>query len=426
MATLRVRLTRLAVAAGEALRPVLLRVLPKKTLKAVKARLVLRNSGAQHARRPYRAGEHPAGVNLIGYLRAEMGLGQGCRLMAAALEASGLPWCALEVRPPGSAACSERGFEARVAKTARYAVNLIHINAEQLPMLQLALPLETWDGRFNIGIWLWELEDFPDEWTPQFAAVDAIWTPSRFNTEAIARKSPVPVFTVPYGIEAPVDPSLSRAAFGLPEDRFLFLSMYDVNSTAQRKNPLGAIRAFQRAFPPEQREAALAVKVNNPNEAELAALKAAIGVYSDSVFIIGGGRPMTKLAVNSLIACCDVFVSLHRSEGFGLVIAEAMLLGKPCIATNWSANTDFMDETNACPVAFTLVPIGEDCGPYKAYQRWAEPDLDDAASYMRRLCGDPGYYAALSEAARRRIAEDFSVGRSAQALRERLAELGVV
>lgn len=423
---LKTYLAKMTCAVGDAMRPVLTRILPMKTLKFIKSRLIEGNAKAQQQRQPFLAGKYPVGVNLIGYIRAEMGLGQGCRLMAAALEQSALPYTILKIKVPGGVSNLESGFEERIGKAARYGVNLIHINAEQMPLLQLNLPMETWDYRYNIGIWLWELEDFPDEWVPQFAAVDEIWTPSTFNSASIAAKSPVPVVTIPYGIEAPVEAAFDRAHFGLPEGKFLFLCMYDVNSTARRKNPLGAIEAFRLAFLPEQTDVGLVIKVNNPNEAELAALRAACGAYERSVYIIGAAQPMTKVEVNSLIAATDSFISLHRSEGFGLVIAEAMLLGKPCVATAWSANMDFMDESCACPVDYTLVPIGEDCGPYKAYQRWAQPDIRNAAAYLQRLVDDKAYYAAISKQARQRISQDFSPASSAAKMRERLRALGML
>lgn len=419
-------LARAAVYVGEALRPMLVRVLPMETLKNCKNRLMDRNSRAQRSRVPFEEGAYPSGVNLIGYARAGMGLGQGCRLMAAALEHAPFPYTVLDIRLPSGAVGTENAFAHRFEKAARYSVNLVHINAEQTPYLHITLPAATWDKRYNIAIWLWELEDFPNEWTEHFSAYDEIWTPTRFNSAAVAKKSPVPVVTIPYGVEAPVCAGFDRAHFGLPGDRFLFLCMYDVNSTSRRKNPLGAIRAFQCAFTPEQKDVALAVKVNGGSEQELRELREAIGEYRDSILLVGDGATMPKEEVNALINACDAFVSLHRSEGFGLVIAESMLLGKPCIATNWSGNVDFMDSGCACPVDFELVPVGEDCGPYKAYQRWAEPNLLHAAAYMRRLSTDPAYCAMLSVAAKRRMEMEFSAERCAQRIQARLAEIGVV
>jgi glycosyltransferase involved in cell wall biosynthesis len=116
-----------------------------------------------------------------------------------------------------------------------------------------------------------------------------------------------------------------------------------------------------------------------------------------------------------LESVCDAFLSLHRSEGFGLGLAESMFLGKPAVGTNWSGNTDFMDARNSCPVDCTLVTLAEDCGPYKAGQRWADPDVDHAAWYLRKLVDDPAWRRRIAEAGRKTITEEFSpqaVGRS--------------
>lgn len=406
--------------AGDRLKPVLLKLLPKSLLKKIKGSLIASAYNDRSERVPYRPGAYPEGINLVGYIKAQMGLGQGCRLMAGALEESGLPFLIMDTRVGNPFNHSDEAWAHKIEKSPRYSVNLFHVNPEQMPPLQLSLPADMLDRRYNIGIWLWELPDFPEEWCGAFSLVDEVWAPSVFNCESIRKKSPVPVTLIPYGIEAPCDEALDRAHFGLPEDQFLFLAMYDANSTIRRKNPLGAIEAFKAAFPPEDASVGLVLKINNPRPEDLELIASALAGYKN-VYLIRHTLP--KAEVNALIKLADAFVSLHRAEGFGLVIAEAMLLGTPVIATNWSANVDFMNAENSCPVAYTLKPVGEDHFVYKAYQIWAEPDIGDAARFMRRLVSDPVYCEGLRENARRFITEHYSMECSARAVKRRLGEI---
>lgn len=404
---------------GDALKPVLLKILPKSLLKRMKGSLIA-SAYSANAKLPFEKDSYPFGINLIGYIRAQMGLGQGCRLMAQAVKQTGIPFLILDTRVGNPFHHDDHSWDEHIRKVPEYSVNIFHVNPEQMPPLQLSLPADTLDRRYNIGIWLWELEDFPDEWLGAFSLVDEVWAPSVFNCESIRKKSPVPVTLIPYGIEAECDDSLTRADFGLPEGIFLFLAMYDANSTIQRKNPLGAVEAFKKAFPPEDSSVGLVLKVNNPTPADMDTLQQALLGY-ENIYLIQQTLP--KTGVNALIRLCDAFVSLHRAEGFGLVIAEAMLVGTPVVATNWSANVDFMNAENSCPVDYELKELGEDFFLYKAYQRWAEPDTAHAARYMKRLASDREFYENLRQNAQDFISAQYSPAKSAEAVKQRLAAI---
>ena len=372
---------------------------------------------------PYDPSAYPPGVNLIGYLTSQMGLGQGARLYARALEAGHVPHVLLDTTVASPSRHGDVEFAGRLAERPVYGTNLVHVNAEQLPRLAAALPAATWNRRFTIGVWLWELAEFPREWTGAFRHVDEIWTPSHFTTHAIARVSPVPVVTVPYGIVAETDPALDRAAFGLPEDAFLFLTLYDVRSYVERKNPYGAIDAFEKAFGTQRTDVLLVVKALNAGPAELNRLQHRIGAARNIRVL---SAMLEKRAVHSLIRACDALVSLHRSEGFGLVLAEAMSLGVPVVATGWSANTDFMDEGNSCPVSSHLVDTGGAYVPLRQRQQWAEPDLSHAAAQMRRLVLEPTYRKRIASAGQDTIRLRFSPSVSAAKMSARLHELGLL
>lgn len=405
---------------GDSMKPFLLKIFPAEFFRRMKGKILKTAYNGASEKLPYVKGAFPEGVNLVGFIKAQMGLGQGCRLMASALEKAEIPFGAIETRVGNPFNHTDTEWEHKLTDKFSYSVNIFHVNPEQMPYLQVSLPSDVLDRRYNIGIWLWELPDFPDRWCDSFRLVDEVWAPSAFNCESIRKKSPVPVTLIPYGIKAEHDESMGRKYFGLPEEQFLFLCMFDTNSTMERKNPLGAVRAFKEAFPPEDNTVGLVVKMNNPTDEHRKILAGELKGYSN-IYIIE--NTMTRTEVNSLIRSADVFVSLHRAEGFGLVIAEAMYLGTPVIATNWSANVDFMTAENSCPVDYVLREIGRDIFFYEAYQKWAEPDLSHAAGYMKKLFSDRKFYNSIRESAMEYIRENYSIEKSAEAVKKRLSEI---
>lgn len=374
-------------------------------------------------KQPYDSKAYPQGINLFGYLKAQMGLGQGVRLIAHAIIQSGLPCTFLNVSVGNPAQHTEKEFEALLAKAPLYNTNIVHINPEQIPLLHQLYSARAWDKRYNIAVWLWELEEFPEEWHSAFRCFDEIWTPSTFTSASIAKSTSLPVITIPYGIHAEAAERFDRRYFKLPEDRFLFLCMYDVNSTMERKNPIGAIDAFCSAFSADSTDVGLVVKINNATPENLSKLMSYIG-QRQNVFVIS--KLMGNVEVQSLIKACDVFLSLHRSEGFGLVMAEAMFLGVPAIATNWSANTDFMKANNSCLVDFSFTDVKNQYYKSRQGQRWANPDNDHAAEYMRQLHADQALYARIAKAGQDYIRSEYSIERSAQKMLARLHDIGVV
>lgn len=389
----------------------------------VKIGAAINPSARSRIKRPYQFGAYPEGINLFGYLMAQMGLGQGARLMAHAILKSGVPYKMINVSIGNPASHNEKEFEPLLTMSPLYNTNIVHINPEQIPLLRLLYPHRAWDKRYNIAVWLWELEQFPSKWNSEFAHFDEIWTPSAFTSASIEGSTTLPVITVPYGIRAEADARFDRHHFKLPEDRFLFLCMYDVNSTMARKNPMGAIDAFCSAFPAESKDVGLVVKINNATPDNLSKLSAYIR-NRQNVFIIS--ELLSKLEVQSLIKACDVFVSLHRSEGFGLVMAEAMYLGIPVIATNWSSNTDFMKPDNSCLVDFRFADVKDPYYQSRQGQRWADPDIDHAAAYMKQLFSDKLLCDHISLAGQTHIQSVYSIDRSVQTMKTRLQEIGVL
>ena len=363
----------------------------------------------------------PFGVNLLGHIRGDFGLGESCRLVAGGLKASSIPFCMINVPQNGAAAETNLDWEAEEQNKYQYSVNLIHLNPNELANAIWKLHPPALKQGYNIAYWLWELPEFPRNWNYAFRLFDEIWTPAEFVSQTLRRCTDKPVCTMPYGLKMPITQSgVDRAFFELPENEFLFLLSYDGNSVSSRKNPEGAIRAYRKAFPPGTKGVGLVIKATHESAARLEEMRKILEGCGN-VYILTDSY--SKPIFNSLVASADAYVSLHRAEGFGLVMAEAMLLGTPVIATAWSANTEFMDENTACLVDAEIVELEEDCPPYQKGWHWAQPDEDQAAMWMRRLYSDPTFREKLITHAKTHLEEHFSPLCAAQKMEERLLEL---
>ena len=274
---------------------------------------------------------------------------------------------------------------------------VLHVNAPMLPLALLRLPNAITRNRPIIGYWAWEMPEVPPEWRPALACVSEIWVPSRFTAAALEPLLPgrVRVVPPPLAVVPPVASALDRTAFGLPADAVVVLVSFNLASSFARKNPFAAIAAFREAFGDRQ-DRILLLKVSHPDHAPadfawLEQMARAPNIRLETKVLPPGDR-------HALTACADIVLSLHRGEGFGLVLAEAMLFGKPVIATGWSGNTDFMDRSNAALVGYRLVPARDDRSVYRGL--WAEPDVAEAAALLRRLADDSRQRDALGERAR--------------------------
>ncbi|HEX4953572.1 MAG TPA: glycosyltransferase [Thermoanaerobaculia bacterium] len=359
------------------------------------------------------------GVNFTGYLTTESGMGEGGRGIARALAHAGIPH-GLHNLELGVASRRQDVSFSGFSTVADYDVNLFYVNADQAAVVYEHLGAEHFRGKYNIGFWSWELAELPERFYPSFAYFHEVWTVSTFCLDAISAVSPVPVRRVNPPVEVPPPGPVDRARFGLPADRFVFLFVFDYLSYLERKNPFGVIEAFRRAFRADDPVTLVLKTVNaewNREGAERLA-RAAEGlpvVFFDDY--------LSKSEVRDLMTAADAYVSLHRSEGYGLTMAEAMALGKPVVATAYSGNLDFMAPTNSLPVGYRLIEITEDAGPYARGASWADPDLDHAAQLMRRLLDEPELARAIGEEARRSIATDHSIAATAATLRRRLGRV---
>ena len=348
----------------------------------------------------------PAGVNLVGWFRGELGLGESVRCMAKACDAVGLPAALVELKLNCLNDNADTTYAARLQAANPYPVNIFHLDPPVAQDIDHHHGPAFRANHYNIAYWAWELPEFPDGWVGKHSYFDEIWCPSEFTRAAIAAKLPKPVLTMPHAISFPVPQGDCRPKFGLPDHTFLFLFVYDLNSTQERKNPRAAIAAYRKAFPAGG-SVGLVIKTHNAdrNTVAFAELQAELAGLPNTHLIC---ETLSRTAVYELQQACDCFVSLHRAEGFGLSVAEAMFLGKPVIATDWSATAEFVNAANGCPVNCRLVTLDRTHGPYSQGQTWADPDIDQAADWMQRLVEDSALRERLGAQAAADIRQRFS------------------
>ena len=367
---------------------------------------------------PASLGKHEAGVNVVEHPDATLGISEDVRMSLLALEAARVPGAVASIR-------NAEADAGTVSREFRYAANLIHCNADLMPQVCGQLGPQALLGRYNIAYCLWELPHLPPQWAASLSLVDEVWVPSRFVYECFARVSPVPVVHLPYAVTAEPDTSLVRKDFGLPEKPFLFLTSFDASSYVARKNPWAAIEAFRRAFDRRRDDVGLVVKCaslreGDPQWGEL------VERISEDPRIHWIDQRIERRRVLALVDLCDAYLSLHRSEGFGRGPAEAMLLGKPVVVTDFSGSTDFATPETACTVKARLIPVGGDEYPFAAGQVWADPDVDMAAGHMERLVEDESLRRSLARRGQRLIRSTYNPTLVGRRFAERLKLVGLL
>lgn len=354
------------------------------------------------------------GMNIVGWFHGYLGVGESARACSRAARAAGFVVDSVGLKLNLNGGQSEALWPDPLAVGGRQGITVAHVDAPQSFDLTTQHPIEMDRSKYRIGYWAWELPDFPDGWIQYASQFDEIWCPSEFCRDAMAPKLPVPVMVMPHSINMPEveqNSSFWRNRFQLPEDSFLFLFTFDFNSYAPRKNPEAVIEAYRKAFVVDGAElnasVGLVLKMHGKGYAEeerkkLDELKHDI----PGLYIVD--ETLDRDELTGLQMSCDCFVSLHRSEGFGLAVAEMMALGKPVISTDWSATSEFVNEQTGCPVKSRLVTLSRNIGPYTKGQKWAEPSVEDAAKWMVKMAADPDAAKKLGAAAKVFIEREYS------------------
>lgn len=360
----------------------------------------------------------PRGVNILSHFCNPSGIQQAALWTKAALERAGFGTSCRDVPVPRYVVPPDRedwlGLEVYPVTILTHAAEPYFESGYERAGL---LPRE---NVYRIAYWAWELENVPDEWVNAAERVDEIWAPTRFVAEAMRARMSKPVHHLLPGVEIGPLEAVSRASIGVPEDHFVFLFMFDFHSQVHRKNPVALFRAFQKAFRKADR-ATLLIKATGGDihSADLAKLRETI--RGPNVILLD--RMMTRAQAYGLIAMSDCFVSLHRSEGFGLGLAEGMLLAKPVIGTAYSGNMDFMNADNSLLVDYEMVQITEDRPIYTRGNRWAEPSIEHAATLMREVFENPAKARARAERAQPEIQRLLSLEAAGERMRRRLEQI---
>ena len=274
--------------------------------------------------------------------------------------------------------------------------------------------------KYNVGFWFWELENIPSSWRLSKKVVDEVWVQSEFVFNAFKSISDN-VIKIPFYVDVELNSSLTREKLNLPNGVFIFIFTFDFLSYYERKNPEAVVRAFVSAFGDREDVLLLIKTVNGKAKPEY---KVKLSRITEGLSNVEFRDEFLSYEEHvGLIALSDCYVSLHRSEGLGLGMAEAMYLGKPVIATNYSGNLEFMNERNACLVKFDMVPVSNESYIYGSGQKWADPDTYDAANYMIRIIDDVTYRESLSRQASIDMRNNFSKSRFEKIINQRLNEI---
>jgi glycosyltransferase involved in cell wall biosynthesis len=325
-----------------------------------------------------------SGLNFIGFAKGELGLGQAMRSMAYAVKAAAIPFVIRRFNVRLASRQSNSDLDSFSSNDCRYPINIICVNPDMLNRLPLWVKYSEWAKTYNIGYWFWELENFPSSWKYATHMVDEIWVATEYIAQAM-RKSGKKVVKIPFPLEFELPPeSMNKEYFGINPNKFTFLFSFDFLSAIERKNPQGVIMAFRQAFPSWDDSVHLILKTMN-SSSNPASLKLLEEMIDGDPRIELRGDYLSQNEIRGLIRSADCYISLHRAEGLGLGLAEAMYMGRPTIATAYSGNLEFMNDANSMLVPFDMIPIPRGSYPHGIGSLWAQPNIKIAAKYMKEL-----------------------------------------
>ena len=362
------------------------------------------------------------GINLIGFVSAGFGLGEAARSTIRGAKTVGIPLNVVDIDFNGKI-LSDRSESGNCFNLSR-PITLFHFNPDMTRLLLVEPIKSIWlNSSYKIGYWMWETTELPQHWIKAAALFDEIWTASTFCQSTIASKIDKPVYVVPHNVDCSSRGTiLNRKQWGIPEDGFVFLCAMDFRSRVDRKNPWAAIRSFEKTISDSAADAYLIIKVINSSNSSGFRKLSRICRSNNRIIVLDKLLPRHEM--ESLIEVSDALLSMHRAEGFGLPIAEAMSLGKPVIATGWSGNMDFMTEGNSFPVRYSMIKLKKNAPPYPKGTVWAEPDIDHAAEIMARLVKNAEMGLNKGKRARQDIAEGLSARKTGRVVAGRLEEIG--
>lgn len=360
-------------------------------------------------------------VVLVGHPFAPIGRGEDVRSAFRAFRAAGVSAPVLDIYKmyePWSE------FSDSLTTSLSQDINIFFINGDEVEPVIKHLGGSLPAGSYNIVAPVWELSIYPEAWAKQLERFDEIWVASTFNLHSIQSCVSKPVHYIPWSSQVDIVSFLGRQYFGIPEGAYIFLFAFDFLSSIHRKNPYAVLKAFEklvRAHP--QHDSYLVLKLNHSQQKpeEYQHFLSCIEEFKDRIVIID--KTLSDNEMKNLIRCSDCFISLHRSEGFGRGLSEAMYLGKPTIATGYSGNTDFMSSENSFLVNYQLVPVETDAYPYGENQFWSEANIDQAFNYMLKLLSNPKLGFNIGKKASKNVRKTLSYSTIGEKYREYITHI---
>lgn len=352
----------------------------------------------------------PRDLAFVGYPFLPIGMGEHIRSAVRAVRAVGRDLRLVDVAdhpaPEDPDLARELGG---LARGGLGEINVFCVNGDEAARVIERFDRGSFERAYNIIYPAWELARYPEAWARVLARFDEVWAPSAFVREAIAAAVPRPVVQIPLPVEVRLPRVFGRRHFDVPEDAFVVLFSFDFASFAERKNPAAMLEAFERLAarrPDADLHCVIKARGGGPVGGAQRDLAARVAALGDRAQILTGD--LTDTETKNLLRVCDVFVSLHRSEGFGRGMAEAMALGRPAVATGYSGNLEFMTPETSRLVDYRLIPVAPGAYPQGDGQVWADADPAHAADILEALLDDPAGARALGRRARTHMAAHFS------------------
>lgn len=366
---------------------------------------------------------HKQGVLFIGYAEGALGLGQSFRSDLEAAAAADLQFSVYPFRRNIEQRLLAPFMPERYDQSHIYDINVIEVATDQLVHVEEVLNPALLSGNYNILRTYWELAEAPEAWRPFLSDIHEIWAPNTFVAKSFSQIFNGPIKIIPPMVSVEGAESYDRTAFGMEEGRFYFMFSFDYHSSAHRKNPSGVLKAFRLAFPRGDENVGLVIKSNGPPELCQSFVDTLRAVMAEDSRILVISDHFSRGKMLGLIQACDAYVSLHRAEGFGLGMAEAMSLGRVVIGTGYSGNSDFLTEETGYPVPYEMIPVAAHEYNYAQGLQWAEPDVDVAAHYMREGTIDRASTSSKAKNGQRLMQEYYNANAIGAAMKTRVTEL---
>lgn len=347
------------------------------------------------------------GIDFVGFPKGWLGVGEQLRGIIRLAQINGYDINIIDCYDKRDKFLNhEREFDRYISNEFKNNIRIFSATHNHIAALLWRYGFQYFNCKTNIFHLAWEFSSISPELKPVIGLCDDVWGISKFTAQAFSNDYGVPVGVMSNSVEIGEDNNLGRDYFGLPSDIFLFCSSLDINSFIERKNPSLVIEAFKDAFTHE-RDVALVLKISNADEknSEYRNLLRQIKSIKNIILF---DSVMTKREVLSLFNSCDSYISLHRSEGFGLGIAENMLLGKPVICTGYSGNMDFCTKETSFLVDYSLIPVLEGIYPHADGLLWADPNKKSAIEAIQKVYYQKLLSLKIGLLAKEKIEKEFS------------------